>query len=383
MSETVSFPDDTNFTILPLPDGIVERYPDKVAEILARESKMRQPIVVANRFSDFLPLSSQAVQLTMRDLRASLTSAELAAMTSEGAFRLMVEGFQTSPFEEHLRGQRIPVITGMPSVQGHDFGFADLDSRAALTAAALTAIGANSENIRIKIFGEVPGVFSADPRIVSAVRVQTRMSFAEALELSTLDGPKAFSSGGLMGIDQRGVQVQVRSIHDFSDKGTRVLEKLDGDVQGVRFISGRPHQILFTVGGGRMTHSSGIASLVLDACAELDISITSTGGVGSTFVFTMDQDHPRRDQLESRLEQIGDVEVQQNIALVCCIGTGMKQKRGLARKLTGILEDAGVTLQEINTSANRIVAFYVEDAKYEDAIVALHRGVIENEEVGR
>jgi|GEM_PF-5726699 aspartate kinase len=383
MSEAKNFPEDVNFTVLPFPHDVVQNHPEKVAEILSRESAMRQPIVVTDRFDDFLEIDSRVSHLAMGNLESPFTPSELAAMTSERAFRLMVEGFESSDFKNELQKQHVPIVTGIPSVQGHHFGFIDLDSRAAIVAATLTALGANAEKIRIKIFGEVPGVFSADPRIVSDVRMYARMSFAEALELSTLDGPRAFSSGGLMGVDQRGVQIQVRSIHDFDNKGTRVLERLDGDTQGVRFISGRRHQFLFTVGCGRMAHSSGIASLVLNACAELDVSVNATAGVGSTFVFSIDQDHPRRDELESRLEQIGDVAVQQNLALICSIGTGMKQKNGLASRLTGILAGAGVNIEEITTSADRIVAFFVQDDQYEDAINVLHREMIEREEVGR
>lgn len=352
-------------------------------ELLAGEARVRCPIVVADSSGMFRELDSRVVELPMGELFTSFTPSELTTMTSEAAFRLMTEGFLSSPFEQQLRKQNIPVVSGVPSLQGHTFGFTDLDSRAGLVAAALNYIGANAEKIRIKVFGELPGVFSADPRIVDAVKMQTRMNFAEALELSTLDGPRVFSSGGLMGLDQRGIQLQVRSIHDFANKGTRVLDTLDQDQVGIRFISGRSNQILFTVSSARMAHSSGIASLALDACADLDISVTSTFGGGSTFPFTIDQDHPRREELESRLDQIGDVTVQDSVALVCCIGTGMKQQRGLSSKLTGILERAGINIEEITTSADRNVTFLVHDAKYEDAIVALHRDVIDREEVGR
>lgn len=383
-----------NYTILPLSDEMISAHPDRVKQILVRESKMRSPLVVASSADVLKNLTHAFDLIDVGDVSDHYDAREVEDMTSEEAFELSVEQVRDSNLRGMLEANgKTPVLSRLPGIHGHTFGFEGIDAHAGILAAALTRIGANSEHIRIKVFGELSGVFSADPSIVEPgytpemregfqhVRRQKKMSFREALELSTLNGPQAFTSGGLVGLDQRGIQLQVRSIYDLRDKGTRVSEQIES--KGVQFISGKNNQILYTVSSARMAHSSGIASLVLKACEELDISVTATFGGGSSFPFTIDADHPQREELESRLDRIGTVMIQPGVALVSCIGNGMKQQRGLSRNIAGVLDRAGINVEEITTSADRNYTLVVQSADYEPAIVALHRELIEGEEVGR
>ncbi len=383
-----------NYTILPLSDEIIRAHPDRVKQILTREGKMRFPIVVASSTGALADINHEFGLVNVRDFSERYDASDVRDMTSEEAFELAVEQVRDSNLRKMLDDDEgTPILGRLPGVHGHTFGFDGLDAHAGILAAALTRIGANSSDIRIKVFGELPGVFSADPSIVEPgytpkmrdgfqhVRRQKKMSFREALELSTLNGPRAFTSGGLVGLDQRGIQLQVRSIYDLRDKGTRVSEEIES--HGVQFISGKNNQVLYTVSSARMAHSSGIASLVLKACEDLDISVTATFGGGSSFPFTIDADHPKREELESRLDRIGTTVSQLGVALVSCIGNGMKQQRGLSRSITGVLDRAGINVEEITTSADRNFTLVVQNADYESAVVALHRELIEGEEIGR
>jgi len=383
-----------NYTILPLPDEVINAHTDRVKQILAYETRMRTPIVVASSAKALHQLMHEFESVEVGDVSDRYDAHEVRGMTSEEAFELAVEQVRDSNLRSALEdNEKTPVLGRLPGIHGHTFGFDGIDAHAGILAAALTRIGANSENIRVKVFGELPGVFSADPSIVEPgytsemrdgfqhVRRQKRMSFREALELSTLNGPQAFTSGGLVGLDQRGVQLQVRSIYDLRDKGTRVSEQVES--KGIQFISGKENQVLYTVSSARMAHSSGIASLVLKACEELDISVTATFGGGSSFPFTIDANHPRREELESRLDRIGTVMIQPGVALVSCIGNGMKQQRGLSRNIADVLDRADINVEEITTSADRNYTVVVRNADYEPAIIALHRDLIEKEEVGR
>ncbi len=384
----------TNYTILPLSDDLVKAHPARVKQVLTHETRMRTPVVVASSADVLKDLMDEFVLVDVRNVSDRYDPSEVCDMTSEEAFHLAVDQIGDSNLRSLLESDsKTPVLGRLSGIHGHTFGFDGIDAHAGILAAALTRIGASSDHIRVKVFGELPGVFSADPSIVEPgytpemrdgfqhVRRQKRMSFREALELSTLNGPRAFTSGGLMGLDQRGIQLQVRSIYDFRDKGTRVSEQIES--KGVQFISGKNNQILYTVSSARMAHSSGIASLVLKACEELDISVTATFGGGSSFPFTIDADHPQKEELESRLDRIGTVMSQPGVALVSCIGNGMKQQRGLSRNIAGVLDRAGINVEEITTSADRNYTLVVQEADYELAIVALHRELIEGEEVGR
>ncbi len=132
------------------------------------------------------------------------------------------------------------------------------------TAVALAAaLGAACE-----IYSDVPGVFTADPRLVPAARKLPRISYDEMLEMSA-SGAKVLMLRSVELARNHGVRVHARST--FSDEeGTWIGEEGMEDA----IISGVTHneqEVVFTLTG--IPDVPGAAAAVFDAVAAAGVNV--------------------------------------------------------------------------------------------------------------
>lgn len=290
----------------------------------------------------------------------------------------------------------VPVVTGymgyLPGgiLKTIDRGYTD--STAALTAVALLHMGIDPEHIRLQIWKEVPGLMTADPRIVEpnynsktqrragdfkVAKVRSHASFTEAAELADLGGMKAINPNGIWILDGKGIELQVRSTFDPESSGTIITESEDLNERGIRFISGKGGQMMYRVKSNKMVEQNGVAAKIFNACAELGISVDAITTSGTTVSFSMSANHERKVELEERLSRIGSFELCENMALVCCIGNSMRYMKGLLRELSGILSDNDINIEFDCGDPDNNVTFVVNEADFKKAIKSLHQGVIE------
>ncbi len=114
----------------------------------------------------------------------------------------------------------IPVVTGFLAKDNKgnltNLGRDGSDLTAAVIAEAL---GADA----LTFWKDVPGILSADPRLVKGVRAIELVSLGEAREL-TLEGTQVLHPGTLDGRSLAGTKVRVRSFHEPNAPGTEICE---------------------------------------------------------------------------------------------------------------------------------------------------------------
>ena len=76
---------------------------------------------------------------------------------------------------------------------------------------------------------------------------------------------------------------------------------------------------------------------------------------------------------ELRDSEIAEVSVEPDKAIVCVVGSGMKQAVGTAGRVFGAVAKAGVSIRLISQGASEInIAFLVENEDITSAVRALH-----------
>lgn len=292
----------------------------------------------------------------------------------------------------------VPVVTGymgyLPGgiLKTIDRGYTD--STAALTAAALLHMGIDPEQIRLQIWKEVPGLLSADPRIVEpnydpkkqrratdfkVAKLRERATLTEAAELADLGGMKAVNPNAIWILDGKGIELQVRSTFDPESPGTIIDDVERSDLQGIRFISGKKGQAMYRVKSNRMVDQSGVAEKIFSAAADMGISVDMITTSATSVVFSVDAKHPRRTELEEKLAEIGKVKPYEKMALVCAIGNNLEESVGLLSKLSGFLALRGINIYFDGGNADDNLTFAIKEEQFEDAIKSLHEGAIEND----
>jgi aspartate kinase len=269
---------------------------------------------------------------------------------------------------------RVPVVAGFQGVStGNDvttLGRGGSDTTAVALAAALGADACEK-------YSDVPGVFTADPRIVADARRLAQISFDEMLEIAaTGSGVVAFRAVEFA--RNHGVPIHVRSSFSW-EPGTWVREEDPSMEQPI--ISAVTHdtsEAKVTVTNA--PDEPGIAAKLFRSLADenvnIDMIVQNVSQAGLTDIsFTV----PKAD-LDAALAvcrahiadiSAGDVLTDDGIAKVSLVGAGMKTHPGVSAEMFETLAERGINIEMISTSPIRITCV-VRAERIEEAVQALH-----------
>ena len=285
----------------------------------------------------------------------------------------------------HIDGQRIRAdldagtVVVVAGFQGADengnittLGRGGSDTTAVALAAALEA----SE---CRIYTDVDGVYTTDPRVVPEARRLEVLTFEEMLELASL-GAKVLQIRAVEFASKYGVPLRVLS--SFEDgPGTLIGPDLEDNSMEQPLISG----IAFNRDEAKVTvmgvqDRPGIAFSILGPVAaeniEVDMIVQNAGADGTTdFTFTVHRnDFARTLQIVRELSsQWGSSEVtgDDRIVKISLVGVGMRSHAGIASRMFQALATESINIQMISTSEIKISV--VVDEKYlELGVRALH-----------
>lgn len=244
------------------------------------------------------------------------------------------------------------------------------------TAVALAAAFKAEE---CRIYTDVKGVYTADPRIVPDAKLLKHISFKEMLELSSL-GAIVLQTIAMEIASKH--QVPLRILSTF-DKGMGTLISYeDKPMHVVKTVSG----ITFTKNESRVIirgilNSSEFISLILsslgDANIELDMIVHNLLFDGTTdFTFTVKRSDLSKTVkvVESVLERFDNLEfiTLEKIGKISLVGIGMHSHADITSKIFKVLTEKGVDIQLIFTSEIKVSVLM--DEKYvESSVKALHK----------
>ena len=250
-----------------------------------------------------------------------------------------------------------------------------------LSAVALAhALGSDCE-----IYTDVPGVFTADPRIVAKPKKIPYISYEEMLEMASL-GAKVMQARSIEFAMRYGVRIHVRS--SFSEEeGTwivpedEVMEKVE-----VRAITLDTKESRITV--VRVPDRPGIAYSIFKALGDahivVDMIVQNVSHQGYTDMsFTVNRaDADKAEEIVKKVaKEIGaqGVERDDKVAKVSVVGIGMKSSYGTAAKMFEVLYRNGINIMAISTSEIKISCL-IEEKYGELAVRELHSAFIEEGE---
>jgi aspartate kinase len=250
-----------------------------------------------------------------------------------------------------------------------------------LSAVALS----HALNCDCEIYTDVPGVFTADPRIVSKPKKIPYISYEEMLEMASL-GAKVMQARSIEFAMKYGVRIHVRSSF-LEEEGTwivpeeEVMEKVE-----VRAITLDTKESRFTV--VRVPDRPGIAYSLFKALGDahivVDMIVQNVSHQGYTDMsFTVNKaDADKAEEIVRRVaKEIGaeGVERDDKVAKVSVVGIGMKSSYGTAAKMFEVLYKNNINIMAISTSEIKISCL-IEEKYGELAVRELHSAFIEEGE---
>lgn len=316
-----------------------------------------------------------AMAIEARGYRAMSFTGRQAGIETDGTHeKAKIVRVHNERIMEALQAGFIPVIAGFQGIDANG-DITTLGRGGSDTTAVAVAWGIGADVC--EIYSDVDGVYSADPRICPRAHKLSEVSYDDMLELS---------SAGAGVLQMRAVEfaskynVVIHSRSAFTDtEGTYIKEGCDMMEEAV--ITGIAHdksEIKFTVRG--LPDTSGIAAKVFSAlaanniCVDMIIQNISEDGVTDISFTCPGADKSRAcetlDLIMDDIEGKGFV-VDENIAKVSLVGTGMKSVPGVAARAFATLGENKINILAISTSPIRL-SVVVEGTQMAAAVRCLH-----------
>ncbi|HEV2010604.1 MAG TPA: aspartate kinase [Candidatus Limnocylindria bacterium] len=326
-----------------------------------------------------------AALLTARGVAAEALSAEGLLITDDafGHANPLLELTREHAEQQlvpRMRYGTVPVVTGFvgSTVDGvtTTLGRGGSDYSAAVFAAALGA----SE---CRIYTDVSGVMSADPRIVSDAKPLPAISYAEAAELSYF-GAKVIHPRTVLPAIEAGIPVRILNTFAPDDPGTTITATTPRDNTVVKATTSLGGLGLITVQGAGMSGVPGFAARVFDTTAAEKISVLMISQASSENSICLVVPNDSIKRLEAALKRMfskelarHDVEkvaIEAPVAIVSAVGEGMRGTPGVAARLFGALGRVKVNVIAIAQGSSELnISLVVSERDRETAVKAIHQ----------
>ena len=238
-----------------------------------------------------------------------------------------------------------------------------------LTATLLgRALGARE----VSLWKDVPGMLTADPRVVPDARVIPQLHQREAAELAYY-GAKVLHPRALIPIGGRSLAIRIRPFADPGARGTEISRRRTLRTHPVKALSAVSGQALITVTGNGMLGIPGIAARTFAAVHQQGVSVSLISQASSehSICFSVPEASAERartgllqafrDEIARR--EIDGVEIQRGVATFAVVGLGMAGTPGIAAKIFTALASGGINVIAIAQGSSELNLSVVVGAK--------------------
>ncbi|HYF01587.1 MAG TPA: aspartate kinase [Planctomycetota bacterium] len=273
--------------------------------------------------------------------------------------------------KRHLsKTQKLPIVTGyIGKTRNGDIttlGRNGSDFSATILGAALDAE-------EIEIWSDVDGIMTADPRIAPTAKPIDTLTFDEASELAYYGGKVLHPATITPAVRKR---IPVRCLNTFKPDhpGTAIVPTAVGSSpKGIKSIAHNLKNLIITISSPRMLQGHGFLARIFEIFGRHKISVDMVSTSEVTVSVTVDTNR-NLEAAVAELRKFAEVSVEQDKAIICVVGEGLRNTRGIAGDVFSALRDDGVNVLMISQGASKIsIAFVVEDADAPKAVQAMHR----------
>ena len=286
-----------------------------------------------------------------------------------------IQRIDTAELKRRFADRQVAVVAGFQGL-GPDSRITTLGRGGSDTSAVALAAAMGAD--RCDIYTDVDGVYTCDPRIVTAARKLDKITYEEMLEMASL-GAKVLQTRSVeMAMNHR-VRVQVLS--SFSDRpGTMVVD--EDEIVEKEVVSGIAYsrdeaKITLTGVSDRPGVAAAIFGPLADSAVNVDMIVQNVSEDGKTtdLTFTVARADLERAVKVLKDSQpklgIGEIKPDSKVVKVSVIGVGMRSHAGVALTMFRTLAEKGINIEVISTSEIKI-SVLINEQYLELALRALH-----------
>lgn len=254
------------------------------------------------------------------------------------------------------------------------------DYTAAIVAAALDVQS-------LEIWTDVSGMMTADPRVVTNVRIIPEISYQEAMELSHF-GAKVIYPPTIQPVRAKGIPTWIKNTFAPDDPGTvirAVNRSADSSISGISSINAIA---LLNLEGSGMVGIPGFSKRLFEAIAAKKINvilITQSSSEHSISV-AIDNQHAEEachaiDEMfsyEIATGKVNPIRAERDLAIIAVVGENMRSHTGVSGKMFAALGHNGINVRAIAQGSSEMnISAVIASADVKKAINVLHEAFFE------
>jgi bifunctional aspartokinase / homoserine dehydrogenase 1 len=239
----------------------------------------------------------------------------------------------------------------------------------------------------LEIWTDVSGMMTADPRLVSNVRLIPHISYQEAMELSHF-GAKVIYPPTIQPVMARKIPVRIKNTFAPADYGTVIESDAKENGTIIRGISSISKIVLLSLEGSGMVGIPGFSKRLFEALANEKINviiITQSSSEHSICVGVEESASAKAKEAvdkafayEIETEKVDPLIIEKDLAIVALVGDHMKSHTGVSGKMFGSLGRNGVNIRAIaQGSSERNISAVIASNDVKKAINVLHEEFFE------
>jgi len=254
------------------------------------------------------------------------------------------------------------------------------DYTAAILAAAVDAKV-------LEIWTDVSGMMTADPRLVSNVKLIPHISYQEAMELSHF-GAKVIYPPTIQPVMRKHIPVRIKNTFSPADAGTVIELEASHNGTSIRGISSIAKIALLSLEGSGMVGIPGFSKRLFEALSSQQINVILITQGSSEHSICVGVDESNATVAKQVVDNTfgpelaaGTVEpliIETGLSIIALVGEHMKSHPGVSGKMFGVLGRNGVNVRAIaQGSSERNISAVIATADVKKALNVLHEEFFE------
>lgn len=288
--------------------------------------------------------------------------------------QLVRQAFHTIPQVSIVPGF---IATDSISNEITNLGRGGSDFTAAILAAALNGS-------QLEIWTDVNGFLTADPRIIASAYTIKELSYSEAMELCNY-GAKVIYPPTLYPVCKKQIPIYVKNTFNPENPGTVIKQHIDNDKLPVKGIASISAISLLTISGIPAANAAKINLRIFSCLAENGVSVfhVSRTSADNISIGIHDDDCPialaslnKELAKELKTKTILPLQIRSGFTAVAIVGENIQRITALSKKLSTLLENAGIDIIISTKNASDIsLSFTIESQHLNKSLNIIHENL--------
>ena len=238
-----------------------------------------------------------------------------------------------------------------------------------------------------KIWTDVSGMMTADPRLVINAKVIPHISYQEAMELSHF-GAKVIYPPTIQPMMNKAIPVWIKNTFAPQDAGTIIESEATKNGNSVRGISSINKIALLSLEGSGMIGIPGFSKRLFEALSneKINVILITQGSSEHSICVGIDENNinKAKEAVDNAFDheiKTGKVEplfIEKDLSIIALVGDNMKSHPGISGKMFGALGRNGVNVRVIaQGSSERNISTVVAVSDVKKAVNILHEEFFE------